>query len=65
MYQVQVRWCAENLVWSRWYGMRLYTNEKDAEDARVMLETNNGRHNYQWQVIESDPATEHECVFMH
>ena len=64
MYQVQMRWCAENMVWSRWYGMRLYTYSEDAVVACDGLAANNRRPNYEWRVIESDPETEHECVFI-
>lgn len=64
MYQVQVRWYGGNLVWTRWYGMRLYTSENEADAAMRELEASNGRPNYQWRVIESDPETEHECVFI-
>jgi hypothetical protein len=63
MYQVQMRWRAENMVWSRWYGMRLYTNKDEAHGAMLELAINGSPIN-EWRVIESDPETEHECVFI-
>lgn len=62
MYQVQVQWPV-GPEFSRWYGMRLYTNKEDAEEAKVTLAKNGSPCN-KWRVIESDPETEHECVFI-